>query len=95
MLSGKQKRYLRSLGHSLKPVVQIGKNEVEQAVINETKVALEAHELIKVKILESCLLDKDEVSEILSKELDSEVAQILGKTILLYKKSDKNLIKLP
>ena len=95
MLTGKQKRHLRGLGHSLKPVFLVGKAEVTGALIAETTEALSFHELIKVKILESCMLDRNEVAEMLAAECQAEVAQILGKTILLYKKSDEPKIELP
>ena len=52
---------LRGIGHGLSPVVMVGKGEVGDALLRETTEALEAHELIKVKILESCLLDLLEV----------------------------------
>ncbi|MHB8059187.1 MAG: YhbY family RNA-binding protein, partial [Desulfuromonadaceae bacterium] len=45
MLTGKQKRHLRALGHKLKPLIQIGKKEIEEALIAETSVALDHHEL--------------------------------------------------
>jgi RNA-binding protein len=62
MLNGKQKRHLRALGHKLKPLIQIGKKEIEESLIAEVNVSLDHHELIKVKLLESCLLDKHEAS---------------------------------
>ncbi len=95
MLTGKQKRHLRSLGHSLKPVIQIGKKEIEEALINEANAALDHHELIKVKLLESCMLDKNEASEMLADACDADVAQILGKTFLLYRPAKTPVIALP
>lgn len=95
MLNGKQKRHLRALGHKLKPLIQIGKKEIESALIDETNAALDHHELIKVKLLESCLLDKHEASETLSKACGAEVAQILGKTFLLYRPAKTPTIILP
>ena len=53
MLTGKQKRFLRGMGHDLKPVVLIGKGELTESVLRETDSALAHHELIKVKLLES------------------------------------------
>ncbi len=95
MLNGKQKRHLRALGHKLKPLIQIGKKEIETALIDETNVALEHHELVKVKLLESCLLDKHEASEALAQACGAEVAQILGKTFLLYRPATTPVIVLP
>ena len=94
-LTGKQNRYLRGLGHQLKPVVYVGKEEVNKAVINATEEALAVHELIKVKLQEGCLSDRKEVAEELSTATNSAVAQILGKTILLYRPSEERKISLP
>lgn len=95
MLTGKQKRYLRGLGHDLKPVVMIGKNELENGVIKETDVALASHELIKVKLLESCLTDRHDAANELAEGTGSEVAQVLGRTILLYRAAKEPVITLP
>lgn len=95
MLTGKQKRYLRGLGHDLKPVIMVGKNEMNDALVAETDTALTTHELIKVKILESCTMDRHEVAESLAKACGADVAQVLGRTLLLYRKSDETKIELP
>jgi RNA-binding protein len=95
MLTGKQKRHLRALGHKLKPLIQIGKKEIEDSLIAETNALLDHHELIKVKLLESCLLDKHEASEVLSEACKADVAQILGKTFLLYRTAAPPVIILP
>ncbi len=95
MLTGKQKRYLRGLGHSLKAIIMVGKGEVSEALVQETGEALATHELIKVKVLESCLLDRHEVAESLAAACGADVAQILGRTILLYRKGEDAKIELP
>jgi RNA-binding protein len=95
MLTGKQKRYLRGVGHHLKPVIMVGKGEITEALTAETIEALAAHELIKVKILESCLLDRNEAATELAASSGAEVAQVLGRTILLYKQGKEPKIELP
>jgi RNA-binding protein len=95
MLTGKQKRHLRALGHKLKVLIQIGKKEIEEALISETNAALDHHELVKVKLLESCMLDKHEASATLAAACSAEVAQILGKTFLLYRPATTPVIVLP
>lgn len=95
MLTGKQKRYLRGLGHELKPVIMVGKNEINEPLIAETDTALASHELIKVKVLESCPMDRHEVAESLAKACGADVAQVLGRTLLLYRRSDESKIELP
>src|ERR1035437_10234424 len=95
MLSGKQKRLLRALGHSLKPVIHIGKKEIEETLIKEAIAAFDCHELIKVKLLESCLLDKNEAAGMLAGSCNAEIAQVLGKTFLLYRPATPPVIVLP
>jgi RNA-binding protein len=95
MLTGKQKRFLRGIGHDLKPVVRIGKNEINEALTAEVDAALATHELIKVRILESCDMDRHEAADRLAKACGAETAQILGRTLLLYRKGDQPKIELP
>ena len=61
MLSGKEKRYLRSLANTIDPVVQVGKASVNESVLFSLNEALEARELVKVKVLKNCL---DEVKDV-------------------------------
>ena len=95
MLTGKQKRFLRGLGHDLKPVIMVGKHEVSEKMVAETDAALTTHELIKIKVLESCDMDRHEVAESLAKACNSDVAQVLGRTVLLYRKGKDPKIELP
>jgi len=94
-LSGKQKRYLRGLGHHLKPVVMVGKDEVNEAVLASTDEALEIHELIKVKLQEGCIRERKSVAAELAAETGSAVAQVMGRTILLYRPATEPQIILP
>lgn len=95
MLTGKEKRFLRGVGHDLKAVVRVGKNELNDALSEEVDAALATHELIKIKLLESCQMDRHEVADKLGKAVNAEVAQILGRTILLYRQGEKPKIELP
>lgn len=94
-LTGKQARFLRGLGHKLRPVVMIGRQELSSDVMAAVEEALTAHELIKVKLQEGCLLDRHEVARQLSATSGAAVAQVLGKTILLYRPGDPPEIRLP
>lgn len=89
-LSGKQKRYLRSLGHHLEPVVQIGKQGLTSAVTAAVDAALEQHELIKLRIGTECPDDRYELVERLAPEVKADVAQIMGRTALLYRRRAKD-----
>jgi RNA-binding protein len=94
-LTGKQVRFLRGLGHHLQPVVMVGKDELSPGLIASVEEALASHELIKIRLQEGCLLDRKEVAESLSKTTGAQVAQLLGKTILLYRPADQAQIQLP
>lgn len=95
MLTGKQKRFLRHEAHHLSAIFQIGKDGLHETQIIGIDEALESRELIKVKILESCQQDKNEIASELSLKLDAEIVQILGRTIILYRESEKEIYRLP
>jgi RNA-binding protein len=96
LLTGKQKRYLRSLAHHLNPIFQVGKSGVTPNMVEDLKAALEANELIKVSILQNCEDDKDTIAEDLSKGTGAELVQLIGKTVVLYKESrERKQIELP
>lgn len=94
-LTGKQSRYLKGLGHSLRPFVMVGKHHLSEDVVAATDEALSAHELIKVKIQEGCLEDRKIVAAELADATDSVVVQVLGKTFLLYRPGEEGKISLP
>ncbi|MFD0871475.1 MULTISPECIES: ribosome assembly RNA-binding protein YhbY [Paenibacillus] len=90
MLTGKQKRYLRSLAHHLNPIFQVGKGGVNDHLITHIQEALEARELIKVTILNNCLEDREEVARELAEQSGAELVQKIGKIVVLYKESKEN-----
>jgi RNA-binding protein len=90
MLTGKQKRFLRSKAHHLNPIFQVGKGGVNENMIKQISEALEARELFKVSILQNCEDDKDTVANALVNGAGAELVQIIGNTIVLYKESKEN-----
>lgn len=88
-LTGKQRRALRALGHHLEPVVLVGQNGVTDAVVAAVDQALHDHELIKVKINEGPE-DRKEAGQRLAEATGAELAQLLGRTALLFKKRDED-----
>jgi len=86
MPSSPLRRTLRAAGHHLSPVVQVGKEGVTEAVARQLDEALIAHELVKVKIGTESPEDRFEVAARLGAETRALVAQILGRTVLLYRK---------
>ena len=86
MLTGKHRRNLRALGHSLASIIQVGKNGLDDALIGALDQALTDHELVKVKLEAECPDDRFGVAERLGTEPGVNVVQILGRTLLLYKR---------
>ncbi|CAM4000064.1 ribosome assembly RNA-binding protein YhbY [Cohnella lubricantis] len=96
MLTGKQKRYLRSLAHHLDPVFQIGKGGVNDQLIRHIEEAIEVRELMKVNILNNNDDDRHEIATEIAERSGCELVQVIGKTIVLYKESkDHKEIVLP
>lgn len=95
-LSGKQRRYLRALGNELKPVVMVGQNGLAEPVLRALATAFHQTELVKVKLQEGFLGDRFEVAEELAKSVSAQLVQVLGRTILLYRRHlEKPRITLP
>lgn len=96
MLTGKQKRFLRSEAHHLAPIFQVGKSGVNEQMIKQIQEALEVRELVKISILQNCEEDKHEVAEELAKQTGAELVQLIGLTVVLFKESvNKKKILLP
>lgn len=96
MLTGKQRRHLRGLGHELKPIVQVGKSGIDDGVVAAVEQALADHELVKIKLGEAAGLDRHDAADAIAGRTGSEVAQVLGNTLLLYRAHpDEPAIVLP
>lgn len=96
MLTGKQKRYLRSLAHHLQPIFQVGKGGANDHLVRHIEEAIESRELIKVSVLNNCLDDPKEIGAEVAAAAGAELVQVIGKTIVLYKESkDNKQIELP
>jgi len=95
-LTGKQRRYLRSLGHAMSPVVQIGRDGMTDQVVAAIDAALTSHELIKIKLGSANDLERQDAADKAASATGAEVAQVLGNTVLLYRRHpDKPVIELP
>ena len=94
MLSTKQKVKLRSLAMDLRPIFQVGKEGLSDNLIKGLNDALEAHELIKISVLKNCTLNIKEVAYDIASSTNSELIQIIGRNIVFYRKSKKQLIQL-
>lgn len=96
-MTSKQRAYLKSLAMNMDPVFQIGKNSLTPELTSAIQEALTARELIKVSVLQNCLDDPRELAELVSERTRSQVVQVIGKKIVLYKegKDEKRKIVLP
>ncbi|MCE4989182.1 ribosome assembly RNA-binding protein YhbY [Staphylococcus hominis] len=90
MLTGKQKRYLRSLAHNIDPIFQIGKAGINDNMISQIDETLENRELIKIHILQNNFVDKNDLAQTLSQATNSEVVQVIGSMIVIYRESQEN-----
>lgn len=86
-LSGKQRRYLRGLAHSLKPIVQVGHKGLSPGLVDSLSAALLTHELVKVKVHEG--EDIEEVASGLASGADAQLAQKIGHILLFYRARPK------
>ena len=94
--TSKQRAYLKSLAQNIDPIFSVGKSSLTPEVTNAIAEAFNKRELIKISILKNCMDDPREIAEIVSERTGSEVVQVIGKKIVLYKKDIKNpKIELP
>lgn len=91
-LNNKQKKYLRSLGMTIEPVVQIGKEGVTPNVVTSSDEAITKRELIKIKVLQNapCLIS--EGIEMVAERLNADLVQIIGRNGLLFRRNFKKPI---
>ena len=97
-MTSKQRAYLKGLAMNMSPVFQIGKSSVTPELVQALDDVLEARELIKVTVLNNCMDDPRELAETDAGRTRSEVVQVIGKKIVLYrpaKNEEKRKILLP
>lgn len=96
-MTSKQRAYLKGLAMTMDPVFQIGKNSLTPENTEAIREALAARELIKISVLQNCLDDPREIAELVAERTRSQVVQVIGKKIVLYKegRDDKKKIILP
>ena len=89
MLSGKEKRNFRAQANQLNPEVHVGKEGISAGVVNNLSNAFHTKELVKVKLLEKCPEDIQDVSEKLVKAVGCEQIQKIGRTLVFYKELEE------
>ena len=95
-MTSKQRAYLKSLAMTMDPVFQVGKSSVTPEMVQALDDVLEARELIKISVLNNCMDDPKEVASTIAGRTRSQVVQVIGKKIVLYRESKtKKKIELP
>lgn len=95
-MTSKQRAYLKGLAMTTEPIFQVGKASLTPELLEALREALEARELIKISVLKNCADDPREIAAVMAERTQSEVVQVIGKKIVLYKESkDKKKIVLP
>ena len=91
-MTTKQRAYLKGLAMTMDPILQIGKSSLTPEVTQAVNDALEARELIKIHVLKNCADDGKDLAVVLAERTHSQVVQVIGKMIVLYKpaKEEKN-----
>ena len=96
-MTSKQRAYLKGLTMTMDPILQLGKGGLTPENTAAVEEALAARELIKISVLQNCLEDPREMAQVLAERTRSQVVQVIGKKIVLYRegKKDKKKIILP
>ena len=96
-MTSKQRAYLKGLAMKMDPIFQFGKNSLTPENTAAIAEALEARELIKISVLQNCLEDPRQMAEVLAERTHSQIVQVIGKKIVLYRegKNEKKKIELP
>jgi len=93
-MTGKQRRYVRALGQRLAATLHVGHEGVSEAVVRQADAQLEIHELVKVRVGDNAPEDRHATADDLARRTGAELAQVLGRTALLYRrrKSDPTIV---
>ena len=89
-MTSKQRAYLKGLAMTMEPVVHIGKSSVTPELVTSVDEAIEKRELIKLAVLKNCMDDPRAIAEMVAERTNSQVVQVIGKKIVLYRKNKDN-----
>ena len=89
-MTSKQRAYLKSLAGTLEPIFQIGKSSLTPELTTAVSEAFNTRELIKLKVLKNCMDDPKELAQTIAERTHSQVVQVIGKKIVLYKPFKEN-----
>ena len=91
-LRGKQKRYLRSQAHDMRPLFQVGKDGLSDNWLKQIEDAIEKRELLKINLLQNTMVEVAEVKEFIENNSQIKVVQTIGHVLVLYRRLRKKSI---
>lgn len=95
-MTSKQRAYLKGLAMNIEPIFQVGKSSLTPELIEAVSESFNTRELIKISVLKNCIDDPKEIAQIMAERTRSQVVQVIGKKIVLYKESKEHKkIELP
>lgn len=89
-MTSKQRAYLKSLAMTQDTIMNIGKSSLTPEICTAVSEALEKRELVKIGVLKNCVDDPKEIAAVMAERTKSQVVQVIGKKIVLYKKKKKD-----
>ena len=89
-MTTKDRAYLKGLAMTIDPVLSLGKSSLTPEFVSAASEALAARELIKINVLKNCADDINELAHTLAERSRSEVVQVIGRKIVLYKRNQEN-----
>ncbi|MFP4661356.1 MAG: ribosome assembly RNA-binding protein YhbY [Halanaerobiales bacterium] len=92
MLNGKRRSYLRGEANGLNPIIHIGKEGINQGLIEQLDEVLEKHELVKGRVLNNSLEEVKDAAHELADSTDAEVVQVIGNVFVLFRRNEEEPI---
>lgn len=89
MLTSKQRATLRGIASTYETIFQVGKGGISDTLVQQVSDALRKRELIKIHVLDNCPLSSREAAEELSEKTESDVVQVIGSRLVLFKRNPK------
>lgn len=89
MLTSKQRATLRGIASTYETIFQVGKGGISDTLVQQVSDALRKRELIKIHVLDNCPLSAREAAEKLSEKTESDVVQVIGSRLVLFKRNPK------
>ena len=90
MLTGKERAYLKGLAQNIDPLIQLGKEGINEGFLKQMDKLLEDHELVKIKVLQNAPVEVDEIVDVILEKTGAEFVQKIGKKLTIYRESKEN-----